>query len=420
MSNAPVHERLRRAAADLHGSLDRVPIPDPPVRRRTRLAPVMAAALAGVAAVVVLLATAPFGGPSPAAAPSVHSPDATGLPLDGPVFGEETGIVLLVDDGIDGLTAIDLDRRLAARSVVEGQRAGDEEHSMVRVGDHLVVGWAEPHSVNIRTRESISLGEATVFVPAAEPNRVWMVDPEISMSSQPSWVWQVDVTTGEALGDPGVISGRPQLGVPGGLVVPTDFGLRLESPTTGDMASLGRDSAGFAHDVHGAELVWCVDDCALLIVTDTSDLRVQEYSPPEGYAYFVDADVSPDGRWLAALLQNRAGQTGAVWLLDRHTDDLRLLADSNGHVDYLAWSPHSAQLFATSYGYGQRETQVWRYDIADDDFRTVVLPFGGTLTPVAVENSLAGGFIGEEIESEGCPAPTAQPSGRTGICTFDY
>jgi hypothetical protein len=35
------------------------------------------------------------------------------LPAEGPVFGEETGVLLLLDDGIDGLTAVDLDRRPA-------------------------------------------------------------------------------------------------------------------------------------------------------------------------------------------------------------------------------------------------------------------------------------------------------------------
>lgn len=48
------------------------------------------------------------------------------------VFQNDTDIVLLADDGIDGVTAIDLDRSIAARSTVDGQRAGDEPHSMAR------------------------------------------------------------------------------------------------------------------------------------------------------------------------------------------------------------------------------------------------------------------------------------------------
>jgi hypothetical protein len=34
-------------------------------------------------------------------------------------------LLLLFDDGIDGVTAVDPDRRLAGRGVIEGQRAGD-------------------------------------------------------------------------------------------------------------------------------------------------------------------------------------------------------------------------------------------------------------------------------------------------------
>src|SRR5919106_3343148 len=115
-----------------------------------------------------------------------------------PYLGVETGVLLLVDDGIDGLTAINLDRRLAGRSVVEGQRAGDEQYSMVKVGDRLVVGWGEPHSVDLTTREGISLGHATIFVPAAEPDRVWMIGyPGGRIGTGDPQVWQEGGLAGE-------------------------------------------------------------------------------------------------------------------------------------------------------------------------------------------------------------------------------
>lgn len=428
MMRTRVDDRLRHAAAHLRLVVESVPVPDPPSKGRMRLAPVVAGAV-GTVATVALLVVATVGDFADrdvvaTITPAVNSPAATQLPADGPIFGEATGVVLLVDDGIDGLTAIDPDRRLATRSVVEGQRSGDEEHSMILVGDHLVVGWGEPHAVDLTTGEALSLGEATVFVPAAENDRVWMIDTSMSIGAEPAQVWQVDVTTGESINEPiplGV-DGHPQIGVPGGLAVHTGTALELWDMNTGETTILEAQTRAFALDVRGDDLLWCSADCSTLAATDTSDLDHRQFQSPDGYHHFVRSSISPDGGTVAALLGKEADGNGrAIWILERDTGNTTVVADPHTHVDYLAWSPDSSQLFATSYGYGEDQTVLWRYDLGDQRFGAVVLPFGGTLTPVVVDRSLATPYIGDRLrEPEDCQAPTTQPSGRTGICTFGY
>jgi hypothetical protein len=347
---------------------------------------------------------------------------AVRLPEAGPIFGEETGVTLLFDDGIDGLTALDPDDRLVARSVVEGQGAGDEPYSMIRVADKLVVGWGEPHAVDIVSREGRSLGLATIFVPASEAGRVWLIDYGERIGAHTPRVWQVDVTSGEVLGDPVEVNeGYPMIGIPGGLAFQTRSGLVLWTMDTGVVRSLETGSPAWAHDVLGDSLVWCDADCAELRVTDTSTLATQRYAPPAGYDRFlVSARLSPSGDYLAALVSRREAYEGeAIWILNRRTGDITVVGDPETRVDFLAWAPASDQLFATSWSYGRDRTVIWRYDLSDKEFGAVVLPFGGAISPVIIEGSVAFAYFGDDlVQPADCRAPRVQPSGRFGTCTF--
>jgi hypothetical protein len=347
------------------------------------------------------------------------------LPAKGPVFGEPTGVLLLIDDGIDGLTAVDLDRRLAGRSVVEGQRAGDEAFSMVRVSDKLVVGWAEPHAVDIATRQAVSLGEASVFAPAAEPERVWMIDSGSRIGDSQIQAWQVNVATGQALTDPVPVlaEGDPQVGILGGLALQAENGMRLWDMQSAEVTALEAVGPGFAHDSRDDLLVWCSGECTHLSLTDSSAGDLQELILPDPYVNVVGrSQISLDGRYLAVLLGDGLENVGkALWILDRRTGATQLVSDAETSVDFLTWSPDSDQLFATSYSYGESSTVVWRYQVSDQQFDSVVLPFGGAMTPVAVDNSVVGAYITEETgEMSECRAPQVQPSGRAEICTFAF
>jgi len=347
------------------------------------------------------------------------------IPGAGPIFGEETGVVLLFDDGIDGLTAFDPDSRLVARSTVDGQRAGDEPYSMIRVGGHLVVGWGEPHAVDIASRQGVSLAEATIFLPAAESDRVWLVDyPGGRIGGGPPLVWQVgldgNMITEPVLKTPG--SGHPLIGFPGGLVLQADAGLSLWYADTEQIVDLDAGGTGFVVDSSDDLLAWCFGDCSQLRITDTSTSATQLFNAPSGYARFrVSGRFSPNGRHLAVLVGGAdiPVEGEAIWILDRDTGDVTVIGDPESHADFLAWSPDGEQLFATSGSYGGGLTAVWRYEMATDDFTSVVLPFGGAITPVVIDAAVADSYFGGElIDPSECRAPTSQPSQRSGICTF--
>jgi hypothetical protein len=409
-----------------------VPIPDPPTSRRTKLGWILVPAV--VAAVIVILilpggvadpeaggTSLPTGGetslPPPTVAttppttpsttmprPTTTSSLAVKLPAMGPIFGEATGVVLLLDDGLEGLTAIDPDRRLAHHSSVEGQRRGDEPYSMIRVGDRLVVGWGEPHSVDIKTRQAISLGTATIFVPAAEPNRVWLIDyPGGRIGSGTPLAWQVDVTSGEALHDPVPLplAGYPDIGIQGGLALQTDSGLKLWNVGTGEITDMESAGSGSSHEVFGEELIWCSGDCTSLALTNTSTLATTTHEPPAGYDSFAYMTrMSPDGRYLAALVGVSGTYGGhAIWILDRETGEATVVSEPETRVDFLAWAPAGDQLFATgySYGYGRTLTPVWRYHVAEESLTAVVLPVGGGIRFVVIDASMADAYFADQV-----------------------
>lgn len=437
-------DRLSEAAADLRAELGRVPIPDPPTTRRMGLAWNLVPAVAAAVFIMVLVlpggvadpetvgtslptgetslppatvtTTPPTTSSTTTPRPTTTSSLAVKLPAAGPIFGEATGVVLLLDDGLEGLTAVDPDRRLVDRSPVEGQRRGDEPYSMIRVDDKLVVGFGEPHAVDIASRRALSLGAATIFVPAAEPNRVWMIDypGDGRIGSGTPQAWQVDVSTGEALNDPAPlpVAGYPAIGIQGGLALQTDTGLTLWNVSTGELTGLESDGAGahlpeqvphhpqpgFPHDVFGEDLIWCSGECMRLAVTNTSTLITQIYDPlPPFDTFLVASRMSPDGRYLAALVGFDGYRGTAIWVLDRESGVATDIFDPESRVDFLAWSPDGEQLFATSYSYGTTHTTVWRYHVADQTLTTVVLPFGGAISPVVIDASMADAYFADQV-----------------------
>ena len=350
---------------------------------------------------------------------SADRTSATEAKDEGPLFGVGiyTNTLLLFDDGLDGILAVEPDERLAARSTLEGQRAGDEPYSMIRVGDSLVVGSSEIFAVDIATREPTSLGLATIFVPAAEPDRVWMIDwPGGSIGVGTPTVWQVG-TNGEQLTDPVTldIDGFPAAyGIPGGLAVETDNGIQLWAAASQTARSLPGDSENSqVLDASDNDLVWCRSDCSELVVTDLSTMTTEGFVIPPGFAFVTNSSyasgqhLSPDGRFVAVLARRTDGDDTSLWLLDRANENITTVSDEDTHVDFLTWGTDWTQIFATSYSYGLSETTVWRYDLQTGHFASVTLPFGGALTPVAVDDALADAYITDLPGVEkGCDART--------------
>jgi hypothetical protein len=268
--------------------------------------------------------------------------------------------------------------------------------------------------MDISSREVRSLGLATIFVPAAEPNRVWLIDYGDRIGDQTPQVWQVDVTSAEALGDPvQVAGGYPVIGIAGGLALQTDEGLSLWMLGTGQMRTLDADGPGWVHDVSGAELVWCGSECTELRVTDTTTLATRRYEVPAGYDRFlVSARYSQ--RYLAALVGGQDAHDGeAIWILDT------VVGDPETRVSFVAWAPAGDQLFASSASRFGGPTVIWRYDLSDGEFTAVVLPFGRAFWPVIVDTPNAIAYFGDDlVDPNECLPPRSYPSGRSGVCTF--
>ena len=429
----PLTERLRQLVDQKAPPLELNDLTDQVLgssgRSRPPLAWVLAGSVVGAVAIGVIVFVSALD-PDPVVTPSLAPPVPTGsaptippavsVPESGHLFGEETGVVLLFDDGLGGLTAVDPDQRLASRSAVEGQRAGDEPYSMVRVGDHLVVGWAEPFAVDIVTREPTSLGSALIFLPGVEKDRVWMVKNPWTAPK----AWQVSLD-GEQLSEPTAVTalGTPAIGIEGGLALQTDSGLTLWNVTTGEARHLEGAGHGIVFDSTEEELVWCHDPCRELLITNTTTLETEILPPPSGYHRFVTVGLgspqtsSPDQRFLAALVADEEprefGEGEALWIHDPSTGQSAILADPDTTVSYVAWSPDGAQVFASNWSYQEKVSVIWRYHLTTESFASVVVPFGGLLSPVVIDSAEAGAYFDDEVGS-------IDRCGVGGHCTFEY
>ena len=133
--------------------------------------------------------------------------------VDHGVFARPTGLVLMADDGYDGVTLVDLDHRIAVRRPFHGQGAGDQPFRLTRTGDAFIVGWDPVWAVPLDGSASRLLGEGAVSVPAVEPGTVWLYDYKTMTRA-----WQVDLF-GRTLHEVPLGGAFPWTGVAGGLVV---------------------------------------------------------------------------------------------------------------------------------------------------------------------------------------------------------
>lgn len=273
--------------------------------------------------------------------------------MDPPAVGfhDETRTVLLFDDGYEGALAVDLDTWQLQRVPLPGQRPGDQTVRLSRLGDRVVVGWEEIWTgIPGRPQSARQLGRATVFVPHADPQAVWLIDYAGGGVGVGSSTWTlVDAAGTELVIVPSVPAGLiPVRGVPGGLVVATPNGTlvydleqdRLVDTPIGSTARV----AGAARD----RVVWCDGDpCERLVVTDPGGRRVATIGSGEQFAPRL-VWVSPDGDRFAAWARVEVG-TGVDFRLRAYrTDDGERLADIQVPLGELFgdWTDDGGQFFA--------------------------------------------------------------------------
>jgi hypothetical protein len=371
-----------------------------------RVGRVAASTVAAVAVVLVVLATMTFIDArtydsimfEPGSQPVVPASRSWG---DADRFSERTDTVLLFDTASDEVAAVDVDAGVAARRSVEGHRAGDQPFRLWRSDDALIVGWQRIFALSTATAEARELGEATIFVPAAERDHVWLIDfaSGRAESGVESTYRLVDLT-GEVLrGAPGIADAVPARGVVDGLVLETESGVAIWDAQEGQVVSRLGEGTGFVADARGRTVAWCEDACAQLHVTDLGGRDQVLVPAADGGDVFEprSARLSPGGTMVAAIAGDSGpsddSSTGAVVVGDTRTGEFtRVTPALSPRPAYLAWSADGSQLFFAADGHGRTATDIGRYTL-DDRRKLITLPVGGTMSFLPLDRDDADPFL---------------------------
>jgi hypothetical protein len=290
--------------------------------------------------------------PEPVPFPSVDRGSA--------MFSEPTGTVLLFDDGLEGALAVHLDTGERRRVHLEGQRPGDQPFRLWRLGRELVVGWGEVHVVTPADGASRHLASATVFLPAAAPDQLWLIDDRGGGVGQGGSTWTLVDAAGDRVAQVQGEGLEPVRGVPGGMAVRSPDGglLRYDVATerltdfSGDeearFTDISGDEEAWVADASSGRFVWCAAACAHLNVSDASGGQVATIGRA-GETFAADRVwLAPDGTVLAAVVRVHDG--GAVHLRLRvyDVDSGTVRADTHTVLGraHGAWTEDSIQFFS--------------------------------------------------------------------------
>lgn len=338
--------------------------------------------------------------------------------------GPESQVTLVFDDGYDGVVAVDLNDRVAARWVLPGQRAGDQPVRLHAVGDRLVVGWSPVVSITPTGEDLIDLG-GTIFVPAAEDDAVWVIDyGDDRIGPGPTTFSLVSTTTGGSLVEaPGIdgSEGMAAAGVPGGLIVSTDDGIGVWTPEAAGFVRMFSDETGFVATANQNTVAWCSGDCSTMHLSDAQTGTRVDVAAQPGATFAAHAvAVSPDGKTIAAV-EITGGSAEVVTLADATTGNVAARYSlSMGFPAAVVWSPDSTQLFVAEDSYGRSATALFRLDIPTETAEIVELAFGGALGAITGDPDLVTTTDAPIGDISQCGPPTAQPSGRTAPCRFEF
>jgi DNA-binding beta-propeller fold protein YncE len=335
------------------------------------------------------------------------------------VFSEPTGSVLISDDGLGGAQIIDLDERRVVRRVLEGQAAGDQPFRLTPFGDEFLVGWGEIYSWDPRTASSRLVADSTIYVPAAEPDRVWLVDwsdGTIGLGANTYRYMTTDGTTlyeglPTAVADAGDENWFPERGVPDGLVFQTDQGLAIwDAATDAVTTTFDIGSPGVTTDVHGDQIAW-YDGQRTTLHLSTTDGTDTVIEPPAEAAFAIDsATFSPDGSTLAVALAGSGDH--ALMLIDttdHTTSTIRGTPLAHDWAGRIGWGPDSDQLFIIENTYRQYRTHLGRWASGAEAIEYATLPFGGVITVQALAPSDAtGALTAPDAPETECDYPQAE------------
>jgi hypothetical protein len=281
--------------------------------------------------------------------PIVEEPDA--LPEG---FRDATGTVLLFDDGGDGALMVDLDTWERRRLELPGQRAGDQPFRLWKLGGWVVVGWEEVWAVAPGEPERArQLGEATVFLPDAEPDALWLIDYHGGGVGTGHSTWTLVDASGTAMAEVSSmpVGLFPVRGVPGGLAVEAPNGTVVYDLEQDRLVDNPVGPDAWVADVTRDRVVWCDDDpCKQLVLTDADATVVttvgsgEEFHPNQVW-------LSPEGDRLAAGVRVPVGGAVDLRLRIYRVDDGALLADAQLMLGglYGDWTADGRQFFAWNH-----------------------------------------------------------------------
>lgn len=246
----------------------------------------------------------PIGEPSSSAMPTPAAPppatvgseqDRWPLPFD------DTGTVLLFDDGRSGGVVLDVDTGRSVGVDLPGQRPGDQPFRLWRMGGRVVVGWGEVVAVDVGgDRPARLLGEATVFLPAAERDQLWLVDYRSGRTAGPS-TWTLIDAAGQTLRQVDGNVGQPLRGVPGGLALRrADGSLARYDAEGGEVTDYLDDEAHWILDATRDRVLWCDEPCHRLRVSDPAGQTLATFGDPGDTFSPAAAWLSRDAARLAA------------------------------------------------------------------------------------------------------------------------
>ena len=277
---------------------------DPPARRRSALVPGMVATV-GLIAAVWLFRPSGSQQATPSPSTTVETTQPTSLTTL-PFLEVEVPLALIFDDGLDRAIVIDPNDSALHPVPVEGQRPGDQPYRLERVEDHLIVGWDEIYAVDLSSGVSSPVGDATIYVPASEPDRVWLIDyPSGRIGPETPTAWQASVardTLRPRMTLP--LAEPPAIGVPGGLAVETDSGISIieSSDLVVELVDTGPSFVSDVSAVGEPVLAWCDDKCEAFHISEIAsgeDTTFGDLTRGDRFEARA-ARFSPNGRYVAA------------------------------------------------------------------------------------------------------------------------
>lgn len=294
-------------------------------------------------------------------------------------FDITTGSTLLIDDGYDGIIAIDVDRGVAQRFAFESKTPGSFRNRMLVVGDRIVFPGIDglvslPASF---AGPPVQFGGQRVEVVAAGTSgKVWAVGLDTHRAVQ------FDPTTGRSSvtlpAGPDVVAGTADSvlfidGQPPSLLQATQEGTPAQADPT-EAAIEGWDAR--CNNVYPTgDTIWIakgpLGQCTRLVALGEGARGKQPIDLP---APGMLVAFSPDGKRVASAPTNPGGKPVVIEAgTTRLTDSIP--ADAL-RVRTITWTPDGQKLFVVRTDDADT-TRLGVYDLATDRYQERPIPFAG-------------------------------------------